>query len=289
MANTCDLHTHSTYSDGTLTPAQLMRLARAQGLCAVALCDHNTVAGLPEFMQAGEETGVQAIGGVEFSTEYLGKELHILGLFIEPRHYDAITQKLSHMLRRKELSNRALIEALGAAGIALDYDAIKASTPDGQVNRAVIGAEMVRKGYCESVKDAFSRWLSPRCGYYHPPRRLDSVDTVGFIKSLGAVAVLAHPLLSLSQSELRVFLEEAVHAGLDGMEVYYSTYSPEETALAVAIAAEYGLAPSGGSDFHGGNKPDISLGAGKGNLCIGYNVLKNLEKYKDFCGNIKKL
>ena len=135
---------------------------------------------------------------------------------------------------------------------------------------------MVRKGYCDSVKAAFSQWLSPSRGYYHPPRRLDSVEAVRFIKSLGAVAVLAHPLLSLKEQELRPFLEEAKSAGLDGMEVYYSTYSPEETALALRLAAEYGLAHSGGSDFHGGNKPDIQLGSGRGNLCICDNVLKNL-------------
>ncbi len=277
MAQFCDLHTHSTYSDGTLTPTELICLAKSKGLCAVALCDHNTVAGLPEFMKAGEQQGVQAIGGVEFSTEYRGKELHILGLFIRPEHYIPITRKLSEMLQRKEQSNRALIEALRADGIDLDYDAIKAAA-QGQVNRAVIGAEMVRRGYCESVKAAFSQWLSPRRGYYHPPQRLDSVEAVRFIKSLGAVAVLAHPLLSLSESELRPFLDEAKSAGLDAMEVYYSTYSPEETALAIDIAAEYGLRHSGGSDFHGGNKPDISLGTGKGNLQICNKLLEILAE-----------
>ena len=277
MAQFCDLHTHSTYSDGTLSPTELICLAKSKGLCAVALCDHNTVAGLPEFIRAGEKFGVQAIGGVEFSTEYRGKELHILGLFIRPEHYSPITQKLSEMLRRKEQANRALIEALRADGIDLDYDTIHASAP-GQINRAVIGAEMVRKGYCESVKAAFSQWLSPSRGYYHPARRLDSVEAVSFIKSLGAVAVLAHPLLSLSEGELRTFLAEAKPAGLDAMEVYYSTYSPEETALAIDIAAEYRLAHSGGSDFHGGNKPDISLGTGRGNLQICNNLLKNLAE-----------
>ena len=107
-------------------------------------------------------------------------------------------------------------------------------------------------------------------------KRLDALEAIRFIKSLGAVAVLAHPLLSLTERELRPFLEEAKPAGLDGMEVYYSTYSPEETALAIRIAGEYSLAHSGGSDFHGGNKPDIQLGSGKGNLCICDNLLKNL-------------
>lgn len=288
MAQYCDLHTHSTYSDGTLSPTELIGLAKSKGLCAVALCDHNTIAGLPEFIHAGEELGIQAIGGVEFSTEYRGSELHILGLFIRPEHYDPITKKLAEMLKRKEQANRALIEALKLDGIDLDYDTIHANAP-GQINRAVIGAEMVRKGYCESVKEAFAKWLSPRRGYYHPPQRLDALEAIRFIKSLGAVAVLAHPLLSLNEQELRPFLEKAKPAGLDGMEVYYSTYSPEETSLAIRIAADYSLAHSGGSDFHGGNKPDISLGTGKDNLRIGDNVLKNLEKNKDFYGIFRGL
>lgn len=276
MAKFCDLHTHSTYSDGTVTPTELIRLAKEAGLSAVALCDHNTVAGLPEFRKAGAESGITAVEGVEFSTDYRETELHILGLFIPAEHHAAVTGKLAQMLVRKEQSNRDLVTALNGAGLELNYDAIKAGTPDGQVNRAVIAAEMVKKGYCESVKAAFSQWLSPRRGYYQPPKRLDVFETIRFIKSIGAVAVLAHPFLNLNETELCMFLREAVPAGLDGMEVFYSTFSPEETALAREIAARFGLLPSGGSDFHGRNKPDISLGSGKNNLCVPLSILEDL-------------
>ena len=185
-----DLHVHSTYSDGTLSPEELIALAEQIGLEAVALCDHNTVAGLPDFLAAAAGKKLQAVPGVEFSTDYQGTELHILGLFIEPEYYAAVTDKVNWMLIQKEQSNRDLVEALKPAGILLDYDAICAGTPNGQVNRAVIAAEMVRRGYCESVQDCFKQWLSPKRGYFKPPARLDVFDVIRFIKSIGAVAVL---------------------------------------------------------------------------------------------------
>lgn len=276
MEKLCDLHTHSTYSDGTLTPAQLMKLAQEKGLSAIALSDHNTVAGLPNFVQAAENTDIEAVPGVEFSTEYQGMELHILGLFIQPCHYEKINALLQQFLDRKEKSNRELVQRLQAAGIEIDYEQIRQKAA-GSINRARIAAEMVEKGYCESVKQAFSDWLSPKKGYYIPPLRPDAYETIRFIKSLGAVAVLAHPFLSMNEQQLRAFLPEAVSAGLDGMEVYYSTYDAETTALAQSIAAQYGILESGGSDFHGQNKPDIDLGSGKGELTIPLTLMEALK------------
>ncbi len=278
MDKICDLHVHSIYSDGTLSPAELIRLAEKSGVAAVALCDHNTVAGLSDFLEAAAKSDVTAIPGVEFSTDYGDTELHILALFVEKQHYGAITEQVEQMLRRKEQSNIDLIDALNAAGLPLDYEKIKAGTPGGSVNRAVIAAEMVRLGYCGSVKDAFSCWLSEKHGYFHPPKRLDALETIRFIKSIGAVAVLAHPFLNLDEKGLREFLPKAVEKGLDAMEVYYPKFSPEQTALAAQLAQEFHLLPSGGSDFHGANKPDIHLGTGRDNLKIACNLVENLAK-----------
>ena len=272
-----DLHTHSTYSDGTLTPAELVELSVRNGLSAVALCDHNTVAGLKEFLEAAKNAPVTPVPGVEFSTDYEGTELHILALFVQPEDYAPITALLEQMLQAKEQSNIGLIRALKPAGIDLDFGSIKAGTPNAQVNRAVIAAEMVRKGYCRSVKEAFSQWLSPKQGFYVPPKRLDVFEVIRFIRSLGAVAILAHPFLNLDEARLRVFLKEARNCGLDGMEVYYPLFDKEKTALAEEIAEEYGLLKSGGSDFHGENKPDISLGTGKGNIQICDDILVKLQ------------
>lgn len=264
----CDLHTHSVYSDGTFTPEELISAAKQAGLAAVALTDHNTVAGLPCFLAAAQGSGVEAVPGVEISTDYGEKELHILALFVRPEHYDAITDLMEEMLRRKEESNVALVDALFRAGYPVDYAAIKARTPNGQVNRALIAAELARLGYVEDIQAAFKKLLSPKRGLYTPPRRISSYEAIRFIKSLGCTAVLAHPFLNMDAAMLRGFLPEAVACGLDGMETVYSKYSPEETALAIRIAQEFGLKNSGGSDFHGQNKPDIAIGTGRGDLKI---------------------
>lgn len=272
-----DLHTHSTCSDGTLTPAELVRLAVDSGVTAMALCDHNTVNGLPEFLEAARGSGVEAIPGVEFSTEYQGGELHILGLFVAPEAYEPVRELLAAMLARKEQSNRALVCGLNEAGLRLDYDRIKASTDGGFVNRAVIAAEMVRLGYCASVSEAFTGWLAPERGIFVPPQRLDALEVIRFIRSIGAVSVLAHPFLNLDETGLRRFLKEAVPAGLDAMEVWYSTFSPEQTRLTESVAREFGLLMSGGSDFHGANKPDIALGRGRGGLQVPGDCLDRLR------------
>ncbi len=276
MEPICDLHTHSTFSDGTLTPTQLIREAEKAGLSAIALSDHNTAAGLPEFLQAAKNSTVEAVPGIEFSTEYLGTELHILGLGILPAHYEAVNALLQQFLQRKEQSNRDLIDRLNQVGIVLSYDEIRQQSA-GNINRAVIGAQMVRLGYCESVQQAFSQYLSTDKGYYIPPLRPDAFETIRFIKSIGAVAVLAHPFLNLDEGALRVFLEQAKKAGLDGMEVLYPKYDEKTTELSKQLAEEYGLLPSGGSDFHGQNKPDIRLGVGRGNLRIPLSFLEKLN------------
>ena len=280
MENYCDLHTHSVFSDGTDTPARLIDLAAEAGLSAVALCDHNTVAGLPDFLEAAKDSAVEAVPGVEISTDYADKELHILALFVQPQHYAAVTALLAEGDRRKEQSNIDLVAALNAAGYALSYEQIKAKTPQGHINRAHIAAEMLELGYVESVQAAFRTLLSPKHGLYHPPKRIDAYDAIRFIKSIGAVAVLAHPFLSMDEQLLRAFLPRAVEAGLAAMAVFYSKYTEETTLLAVKIAEEYGILPSGGSDYHGGNKPDIAIGIGRGDLKIPHQWLNGLKKRK---------
>ncbi len=280
MEKYCDLHVHSVFSDGTNTPAELIALAQQAELSAVALCDHNTVGGLPDFLAAAADSGVEAIPGVEISTDFGEKELHILALFVMPEHYDAVTALLAEGDRQKEQSNIDLVVALNHAGYALDYAEIKAGTPAGHINRAHIAAEMVKLGYVESVQEAFKTLLSPKHGYYQPPKRIGALDAIGFIKSIGAVAVLAHPFLSMDEALLRQFLPGAVECGLDGMEVFYSKYDSRTTALAMEIAEEFGVLPSGGSDYHGGNKPDISVGTGRGQLRIPNRWLEQLKLRK---------
>ena len=168
MRDFCDLHTHSVYSDGTYTPKQLIDEAERLGLGAIALTDHNTVDGLPAFLAAAEGKAVEAIPGIEFSSEWQGCELHILALGIRPEHYAAISQRMDEFLLRREKCCRLLVENLCKAGYALNYDSIKAQTTK-QVNRAHVAVAMVEKGYVASRQEAFDNFLEPGRGFYFPP------------------------------------------------------------------------------------------------------------------------
>lgn len=264
----CDLHTHSIFSDGTDTPEELIAQAERRNLTAIALTDHNTVAGLPRFLAAAEGKRVRAVPGIEFSTGYGNGELHILGLFLRRQHYDAIRARVALPDHWKRESNLELAQALNRAGYLIDYAELENATPGGKVNRAHFAKALAEKGYVKTRDQAFQTILQPGGPFYHPPKRLDVFETIAFLRSLGAVALLAHPFFNLDKPALEAFLPPAMEAGLDGMEVRYSTFDPETTALAIRMARQYGLVLSGGSDYHGGNKPDIQLMVGKGDLAV---------------------
>ena len=257
-----DLHLHSTHSDGTLTPAEIVSKAKSLGLTAVALTDHNTVSGLPAFLSEANRHGVTAIAGTELSTVYKGKEVHLLGLFIPEEAFPAVTALTEDYLTRKEQSNRDLVDRLAKDGYGLDYDAIRNTTPDGNVNRALIAKALLAGGYVPSVKAAFDTLLGEGMGYYIPPERLDFFAAIRFLRSIHAVPVWAHPLQYIEESTVREALPEAVEAGLVGMEVMHSSYDEATTARAKAMADEFGLLYSGGSDFHGTVKPTVHMGVG---------------------------
>ena len=263
-----DLHLHSTHSDGTLTPAELVSEAKRLGLSAVALTDHNTVSGLPEFLQEAGRRGITAVAGTELSTVYHGHELHLLGLFIPTEAFPAVTALTEDYLARKEQSNRDLVARLSAGGYPLDYAEVERRNPGGNINRALIAKEMMAEGYVGSVKEAFDTLLGEGMGYYTPPTRPDFFETIGFLRSIRAVPVWAHPLQYMDEATVRSVLPAAVKAGLMGMEVQHSSYDDATMTRAKAIADEFGLLYSGGSDFHGAVKPDVLMGTGKGTLCI---------------------
>ena len=277
MKNFCDLHTHSVFSDGTCTPAELIDEAFSLGLSAIALTDHNTVDGLPDFLAAAEGRDILAIPGVEFSTEYEGRELHLLGLFIDPVHFPTVRAVAQDYLRRKAQSNLDLIAALNKAGYEVDYEKLLAQSPNGNINRAHIAAALAEKGYVGSIKEAFQTLLAKGGKFYKEPAKPTFWEMLELIKSIGAVPVLAHPFLNLDEERLRVFLPLAKERGLVGMEVAYSTYDDTTAACAARLAEEFGLLPSGGSDYHGNKKPDIKMGIGKGNLKVPAEWVKNLK------------
>ena len=257
-----DLHLHSTHSDGTLTPAEIIARAKSLGLTAVALTDHNTVSGVPAFLSEAARQGVTAVAGTELSTVYKGKEIHLLGLFIPSEAFPAVTTLTEDYLTRKEQSNRDLVARLTADGYRVDYDTIRNATPDGNINRALIAKALLAGGYVPSVKAAFDTLLGEGMGYYIPPERLDLFAAIRFLRSIHAVPVWAHPLQYIDEATVREALPTAVEAGLVGMEVMHSSYDEATVTAAKALADEFGLLYSGGSDFHGAVKPDVQMGVG---------------------------
>ncbi|MBR2930281.1 MAG: PHP domain-containing protein [Clostridia bacterium] len=270
----CDLHVHSHFSDGTLSPTELVELAEASGLSSIALTDHNTIGGVPEVLSAAEGSAVKAIAGVELSTDYNGVELHVLALGFGCGAYGRINELTEDYMKRKRLANKKLISDLIEAGYGISPERIYEGAM-GEVNRAHIAMELVRCGYVESRKEAFDDILASGGRFYTPPKRISTPECIDFIASIGARSVLAHPFLNIDEATLRGLLSE-VGDRLDGMEVIYSEYDEETTALSYKIVEEYGLLPSGGSDFHGGNKPDISLGTGRGSLRIPLSFAEGL-------------
>ena len=274
----CDLHTHSNYSDGTLTPTELVHEAASNGIDALALTDHNTVNGLEEFFAAGERYGVETVGGVELTCEYGGREVHMLGLFVTAESRDVISEYCSKLTQSKYESNVRLVESLARAGYAIDsIEDIYARSGHGNVNRAHIAESLIAHGHVSSVSEAFSDLLSPERGYYIPPVRPDAIATVRLIKRIGGLAVIAHPYLSLTPEQLESFLPKAKKEGLDGMETYYSKYSSETHTLARETAHRYALLESGGSDYHGARKAEIALSSRDG-FYTPYEVYIPLKK-----------
>jgi predicted metal-dependent phosphoesterase TrpH len=275
----CDLHTHSYYSDGTFSPREIIDEAIKNGIGAVALTDHNTTAGLAEFSEYAKDFDIEAICGVELSTDFGERELHIVGLYVSPDYYAEINELTAAMQRRKEAANRRLIDKLCALGMNISYERASLGAR-GQLNRAHIAHEMYRQGYVSSIADAFARYLDPKLGIYEPPVKLDVFETIKYLRKIGAVPVLAHPFYSLENEEnVERFLSMAAPTGLVGIESRYSTHTEKMCETISALAKKYSVIESGGSDFHGEKRPGVALGLGYGDLRVPIEFATRLREY----------
>ncbi len=274
-----DLHVHSTYSDGTLTPYELAKLAKDTGLTAFALTDHDTVDGIPDALSACQEFEIELIPGIEFSTEYQGKDIHIVGLELDwksPRFLSEV-----HLFQdSRNIRNRKMIAKLHDLGnIDISWEQMEAAFGKAIWTRAHFARYLKDHGYVKEMKEAFSRYIGDDCPYFVPREKVSPAQAVRLIRSTGGIPILAHPLLyRLTEEGLLTLIEELKNAGLLGIEALYSTHTPEEESFVLRLARRQGLLISGGSDFHGSNKPSISLGTGRGNLRIPYELLEKLRE-----------
>lgn len=278
-----DLHVHSTCSDGTFTPEELVDYAINKGLTAFALTDHDTVSGLDRAINYAESlrhTPVQipeVIPGIELSTEYQGKDIHMVGLFID-YHQPDFARYLEDFIHSRENRNKKMCALLREHGIDITYEALLAEFPGAVITRAHFARYLLSHGYIQSLKEAFDRYVGDRCPCFVPREKVTPAQAVELILDAGGVPVLAHPILyHMSDDRLEALVAELKSIGLIGIEAIYSTYNTAEERQIRGLASKYGLKISGGSDFHGANKPKIDLGTGWGKLYVPDEVLEKLR------------
>ena len=277
-SSTIDLHVHTTASDGTLCPGEVVRQAAACGIAWLGVTDHDSTAGLDEAIAEAERLPeIQVIPGVELSaTAREGGDLHLLGYCIDPDSSE-LQGRLNAFRRERQERVYRIVERLRDAGVPITIEQVADEAGDGAVSRAHIGRVLIELGEVDTIGDAFNRWLGRGRPAFVPRPPLMVDDAIAMIRAAGGVSVLAHPL-TMGRYERQ--LPEMLEAGLDGLECYYGPYSEEERQGLAAIARKLGLIATGGSDFHG---PDHREGRELGGVYVPYEVLYALRSRAPDC------
>lgn len=279
-----DLHTHSNKSDGSFSPTELVDYAIEKGLSAVALTDHDTIDGLAEAVshakaltRAGKPS-IEVIPGMEFSTKQDDKDVHIVGLYIS---YDspAFRAKLQEFVDSRTNRNIKMCRNLQEAGIDITYDKLRERNPDAVITRAHYASYLFEEGYVRSRSEAFARYLGDHTKYFVPREKVTPAKAVELILQAGGISILAHPpLYHMSRERLDRLVSSLKDVGLMGIEALYSTYTNQDERDMISLADKYDLLLSGGSDFHGANKPKLDLGVGYGKLFVPEEFLTKMKE-----------
>ncbi len=290
--NIVDLHVHSTKSDGSYTPSELVDYALEKGLTAFALTDHDTTAGIDEAVKAAEGRPIEVIPGIEFSSEYEGKDIHIVGLYIDHKS-DFFKRRLTNFVNGRIIRNKEMCRRLTKHGVPVTYEELEAEFPGSVITRAHYARYLLNHGYTKSLKEAFDRYIGDRAPCFVPRKKITPMRAVEIILKAGGIPILAHPILyRMSDARLDKLVATLKNMGLIGIEAIYSTYSTGEERQIRTLAAKYDLCISGGSDFHGKAKPGLDLATGYGKLFIPEEILTTLKKkhkdMKEHPNNYKK-
>ncbi len=274
-----DLHTHSNASDGTLSPKDLIYYAASKGVSVLALTDHDTVSGLAEAMAAAKLINVDnpnsfsLIPGIEFAAFYNSRDIHILGLNIDSEHKGLI-EIIDCAIEDRNRRNDKIIELFHKDGIPIQLEDLQNGRDNVAITRAHFARYLIDHGFVADRSEAFAKYMNPGCKFYVAREHLEPKVAIKTILDVGGIPVLAHPLLyKLNQNQLEALLRELISYGLQGLEVFYSSNINNDTDYLRSLANKYGLIMTGGSDFHGSNKPDIDIGVGRGNLVVPQSVL----------------
>ena len=283
---TIDLHAHSNASDGTLTPSEVIRHAMEQKLSAIALTDHDTLNGVAEACKEADLLksqgySIEGIPGIELSANYENHDIHIVGLYVKHTH-KGLNQFLDETQSRRIKRNEQMIQNFQNAGIPMTMEDLMFGNKSTIITRAHFAKYLLNHGYVETKQEAFNKYLDSTTPFYVPKVLVSPKEAIFHIHQAGGVAILAHPMLyKMKHSEIETMIVSLKEIGLDGIECLYSTNSTEDNHFLNQMASRYDLLMSGGSDFHGANKPDIELGIGHGNLVIPYELLDQIKQRRD--------
>jgi 3',5'-nucleoside bisphosphate phosphatase len=271
-----DLHVHSTFSDGSMSPAELVRYAHRQGLSAIAITDHDTVEGVEEAMLTGASLDVEVVPGLELSVKHGDNSLHLLGYLFEP--VDKALLFALHRLQAARLERNEIILAnLNRLGVAIEMQELEKISGHGQSGRPHIAQILMQKHAVKNIDEAFDRYLAKGGLAYAPRAVLQAEEAMAMIKSAGGLAVLAHPQqLEKSGKDVSEVISKLQAAGLDGIEVYYPTHSRQFKKKLLTIAKKLNLLTTGGSDYHGTIRPGTTLAGGK-NCSVPRNLLEKMK------------
>lgn len=273
-----DLHVHSNASDGTFTPTQVVEAALTAGLSAMALTDHDTVAGVSEAIEASRGTSLELIPGTELSCVYQGTEIHILGLYINWQD-PLLCESLEQVRLVREKRNMEMLKRFQEAGFPITIEELNGGNPDTVITRAHFAKVLTQKGYAKDMSAAFKKYLQYGGPYCIKKEEMTPERAMELLTHADAIPVLAHPMqYHFGYQQVEDLLNYLKAMGLKGVEVYHPSSNQCQSGKLLNLANRLQLCPTGGSDFHGLNKPDIQIGTGRGNLRVPQALLDNLKK-----------
>lgn len=264
-----DLHVHTTASDGSYSPRNLVALARSKGIDCLAITDHDTTYGLSEALEAGKEYGMEIIPGIELSTVQENTEIHVLGYYIDPQNLP-FQETLDRLVEARDGRARRIVEKLNDLGYPIEFSEVRSKAPHGTMGRPHVALVMMDHGIIRSIDEGFDKYLSPGCPAYVPRMRLTPLEAIHLIKEAGGVPVLAHPGLGCP----KVLLTDFVRNGLEGIEVFYPKHSHDEIDYYYYQCKNFNLIMTGGSDFHGHNPEDTAI---LGNIQVPAETIERLK------------
>lgn len=274
---TIDLHTHTTSSDGTMSPGQLVSYAHRKGLSAIAITDHDTIDGVAEAVIVGENLGIEVVPGLELSVRYQEHDVHLLGYLIDCQQSD-LQKALDRLQAGRTERNKNIISKLNELGFSLRYDELRKKVGPGRNGRPHIAQLMLKKNYVKTMDEAFSKFLGKNGQAYTSRFIYDIEEAIALIKNAGGVAVLAHPLqLDHLVDDISKVLLHLSGMGLDGVEVYYPNHSRKFMKHLRSLAEKHGLLMTGGSDYHGEIRPGTTLAGGK-NVSVPAYLLDKIKE-----------